>query len=171
MTTSFIVIDHAAASRLWRDYARARPEAAASDSAFTVEHFGDTPELADELLHAVLGGRKRATSALVREFTVDGDPRPRIGMHVIVCDGRGTPRVILRTVELRIGDFGSVDDKFAADEGGRDRTLDGWRAGHRRYFTRVSSAWQTPWSESEDIVFERFRVVWPPALADAASTD
>ncbi|WP_295789538.1 ASCH domain-containing protein [uncultured Microbacterium sp.] len=167
MNTTPIEIDHAAAQRLWQEYAQARPGAAAADPSFTVEHFGDSPELAEELLDAVVSGAKRATSALVREFTAEGDPLPRIGAHWIACDGRGTPRVVLRTTELRIGDFSSVDERFAADEGEGDRTIENWRDGHRRYFSRVGSAWPTPWTENDDIVFERFRVVWPPDLADA----
>lgn len=155
---------------MWNDYARAWPERAASDPELVVEHFGDTPRLADELLDAVVSGAKRATSALVREFTVVGDPLPRIGAHWIACDGRGMPRVVLRTTELRIGDFSSVDERFAADESEGDRTIENWRDGHRRYFSRISSAWPTAWTESDDIVFERFRVVWPPDLADADGT-
>ena len=69
-------------------------------------------------------GPKRATADLVAELTRDGDPLPRVGGHWIACDGAGRPRVVLRSVELRLGPFDSVDEAFAFDEGEDDRTLD-----------------------------------------------
>ncbi|MDP9695562.1 UNVERIFIED_ORG: uncharacterized protein YhfF [Arthrobacter globiformis] len=42
----------------------------------------------------------------------------RIGSHWIACDGAGVPRVVLRTVELRLGPF--TDEAFARDEGEDD---------------------------------------------------
>ncbi|MBG6179375.1 hypothetical protein IWX62_000550, partial [Arthrobacter sp. CAN_A1] len=47
-------------------------------------------------------------------------------------------------------------------------SLESWRREHRRYWTRVSAAQGRHWSESDDIVFERFSVVWPPEHADSA---
>lgn len=49
-----------------------RPEAVAACPDYTVEHFGDTRRLADELLAHVLSGRKRATSELVADFQASG---------------------------------------------------------------------------------------------------
>ncbi|MBG6192468.1 uncharacterized protein YhfF [Arthrobacter sp. CAN_A212] len=73
-------------------------------------------------------------------------------------------------MELRIGDFTSADAKFAVDEGEDDLSLESWRREHRRYWTRVSAAQDRQWTESDEIVFERFSVVWPPEHADLAST-
>lgn len=164
--TERIIVDRAAADRMWAAYREARPEAAAAGPEYTVEHFGDSPRLADELLDAVLHGPKRATSELVAEFLADGDPVPRIGSHWIACDGTGAPRIIIRSTELRIGPFTSADASFAFDEGEDDRSLESWQREHRRYFTRVAEARGATWSEDEEIVFERFTVVWPPEHAD-----
>ncbi|WP_374108109.1 MULTISPECIES: ASCH domain-containing protein [Microbacterium] len=87
---------------------------------------------------------------------------PRVGSHWIACDGRGVPRIIIRTVELRLGPFASADAAFAADEGEDDLSLANWQREHRRYWTRVAQAQGREWSEDEEIVFERFQVVWPP---------
>lgn len=168
-TISPIVIDNAAAVRMWQDYAAARPDAVAACPEYTVEHFGDSERLADELLACVLEGEKRATSSLVAEYIAEGQQLPRIGSHWIACDGRGTPRAILRTTEMRLGVFESSDARFAFDEGEDDRSLDSWRTEHRRYWTRISSALGREWSEDHDeIVFERFSVAWPPEHADGA---
>ncbi len=160
-------LDLEAAARMWTAYAAAHPEAvAATGGEHTVETFGDSVELADELLDLVLAGGKRATAGLAAEFAADGVPLPRIGSHWIACDGAGTPRIVIRSLELRLGDFTSVDETFAYDEGEGDRLLATWRDDHRRYWVRTSAARGSEWSEGDEIVFERFAVVWPPEFAD-----
>ncbi|MFI8632896.1 ASCH domain-containing protein [Microbacterium sp. NPDC077663] len=166
LSSAAFPLDRAAADRMWADYRAAHPAAAAAGSEYTVEHFGDSPRLADQLLEAVISGPKRATAELVAEFTTHGDELPRIGGHWIACDGTGAPRIIIRSTELRVGQFGSVDAAFAYDEGEDDRTLESWQREHRRYFTRVAAARGAVWSEEDEIVFERFSVVWPPEHAD-----
>lgn len=155
-------LDLAAAERMWAEYAAARPDLAHPDDEHPVERFGDSPALADELLELVVAGTKRATAALVSEFADEDEPLPRVGGHWIACDGTGAPRVVLRSTELRLARFDDVDAAFAHDEGEDDRTLASWRDAHRRYWTRSRAAW----SEDEEIVLERFTVVWPPELAD-----
>ena len=54
-----------------------------------------------------------------------------------------------------------MDAKFAYDEGEGDRTLESWIDGHRRYFERVSAERGAIWNEDDEVVFERFQVVWP----------
>ena len=67
-SSAALPLDRAAADRMWAAYRDARPEAAAAGPEYTVEHFGDSVRLADELLDAVLTGPKRATSELVADF-------------------------------------------------------------------------------------------------------
>src|SRR5919107_831486 len=150
---------------MWRDYVDAHPERAAADDEHPVERFGDSAELADELIGLVLHGPKRATAGLGADFAAEGEPLPRIGGHWIACDGSGAPRAVLRTVELRVGPIGSVDDAFAWDEGEGDRTRDDWLRGHRAYFTRTCAARGERFDDAQEVVFERFAVVWPPEVA------
>lgn len=56
-----------------------------------------------------------------------------------------------------------------AAEGEDDLGLSSWRREHRRYRMRVSAAQGRDWSEKDEIVFERFSVVWPPEHADETS--
>jgi uncharacterized protein YhfF len=154
------------ATAFWAAYSAAHPDAVRVCPEYTVEHFGDSARLADELLREVTHGAKRATAELASAFAADGDPLPRIGSHWIACDSSGAPRVVLRSVEFRVGTFGSVDESFAWDEGEGDRTLASWKREHSRYWTRTCAARGAVWSEDDEIVFERFRVVWPPELAD-----
>ncbi|WP_328459838.1 ASCH domain-containing protein [Actinoplanes sp. NBC_00393] len=160
-------VDTAAAAQFWASYAAARPDAVRVAPDYTVERFGDSAELADELLELVAAGAKRATSSLMADFDTESNPLPRIGCHWIVCDSTGAPRLVLRTTELRIGAFHSVEESFAHAEGEDDRTRESWMANHRHYWQRRCATLGRPWDEhSEEILFERFTVVFPLNLAD-----
>ena len=152
------------AERMWREYVAVHPEHAQEDP--PSECFGDSAELADELLGLVLHGPKRATAGAVAEFDHAGELLPRIGNHWIVHDGVGTPRAVLRSIELRVGPLDSVDAAFAWDEGEGDRTLASWLREHTRYFQRTLAAIGVPFHPQIEVVFERFAVVWPPDVAD-----
>ncbi|MEV6599187.1 ASCH domain-containing protein [Actinoplanes sp. NPDC051346] len=163
--TAPAAVDASAAASFWAEYAAARPNEARACPDYAVERFGDSAELADELLRLVVQGTKRATSSLFSAYVEDGEPLPRIGSHWIVCDSAGIPRIILRTVELRIGAFHSVDEQFAYDEGEDDRSRASWLTEHRKFWQRGCEARGTAWSEDSEVVFERFRVVFPLNLA------
>jgi len=158
--------DRDAAAALWQEFLAAHPDAATLAPDCAVEFYGDSSELADELLALVIEGTKRATAGLVDDYLRAGEALPRIGGYWIACDGRGAPRVVQQSTELRIGLLESVDDAFAWDEGEGDRTRSDWLAGHRRYFTRALAARGVAFDGSQPVVFERFRVVWPPEHAD-----
>ncbi|WP_254431375.1 ASCH domain-containing protein [Agromyces sp. Marseille-P2726] len=154
-------IDRAAADAMWNEYRAAYPGDATDPEPPTAEFFGDHPELTDALLALVLDGTKRATATLVAEFEAEGQPLPRVGSHWIACDSTGAPRAVLRSTELRLGPFSSVDAAFAFDEGEDDRSLESWRENHSRYWRRAAAAIGLEWSETHEILFERFSVVWP----------
>jgi uncharacterized protein YhfF len=158
-------VDREAGLAMWGRYRTANPDVPADDDV-VVECFGDSPELADELIALVVDGPKRATAALVAEYAADGDALPRIGSHWVACDGAGRPRAVLRTGELRLGPVSSVDAQFAWDEGEYARTLESWLDGHRRYWRRSCDRIGIGYSDDLEVCFERFRVVWPPDLAD-----
>ncbi|WP_152194377.1 ASCH domain-containing protein [Georgenia subflava] len=151
---------------MWAQYSAARPDVVRSSPEYTIDRFGDSVELSDALLGLVVHGSKRATADLVDEFAARGEELPRLGSHWIACDGSGVPRVVLRSVELRVGTISSADEAFARDEGEDDRTLASWLTEHRRYWTRTCAARGATFTDTDEIVFERFRVVWPPELAD-----
>ncbi|MGB7820410.1 MAG: MBL fold metallo-hydrolase [Ornithinibacter sp.] len=160
-----VVVDTAAGRRMWRDYLAATP-GLPPEGDVVVECFGDSPSLADELIQFVVDGPKRATAGLVAGYAADAQSLPRVGAHWVACDGSGKPRAVLRTSELRVGPLHSVDAQFAWDEGEYDRSLETWLDGHRRYFRRECERIGIEFSDDLEVVFERFRVVWPPTLAD-----
>jgi uncharacterized protein YhfF len=99
-------------------------------------YFGDSAELAHELVELVLHGPKRATAGL-SEFN-DQMPlvKPVAGGYSVLTERDGTPRAVIRTTVLGRLPFAEVDAAFAWDEGEGDRTLADWKEGHRRFFTR-----------------------------------
>lgn len=120
--------------------------------------FGDTVELANELIALVLSGQKRATAGSVAEYEDEGLPLPRSGDRWIACDGRGRPRAVIETTEVRVGPLSSVDEQFAWDEGEGDRTRADWLSAHTAYFTRTHSRLGLPFHPDIPVVFERFDV-------------
>jgi uncharacterized protein YhfF len=112
--------------------------------------FGDTPELADELLELVRIRKKTATCWA----TSEGDKGVAIGKRWIVKDSQGRPGAILETVELKRRRFGEVDAAFAYDEGEGNRSLEDWRRMHTAYFTR-----RDEFSPDMELYCERFRLV------------
>ena len=154
------------AMAMWREYAAGRTGSVPPEEDPVVEQFGDHRALADELLALVLTGTKRATAGLVADFAAADEPLPRVGGHWIACDGAGVPRCVLRSTELRLGRLSSVDDAFAWDEGENDRTRDTWLAGHLGLLHPHAGGPGNAWSDDLEVVFERFRVVWPPEVAD-----
>ncbi|MET1006295.1 MAG: ASCH domain-containing protein [Propionibacteriaceae bacterium] len=163
-------VDREAAETMWREYCAVHPEAARRGGLDYVGQFGDSVEMADELVGLVIRGVKTGTAGLLSDFDLDTDPLPRIGGHWIACDGSGAPRVVLQSVDLRLGSIDSVDDAFAWDEGEMDRTRDSWLEGHRRFWQRARADLTETGSPSSEVVFERVRVVWPPAEAARAAT-
>jgi uncharacterized protein YhfF len=125
-----------------------------------VDPFGDSAELADELLDLVIHGPKRATAGAVADYEREGAPLPRPGTISIATDGASRARAVLRTTEVRIGPLSSVDDEFAWDEGEGDRTRAGWLADHERYFRRYLPTIGVDFHPDMATVFERFEVLF-----------
>jgi uncharacterized protein YhfF len=115
----------------------------------------------------VVAGTKRAAASLMRDYADGRLPLPAVGDFVVVVDGAGAPRCIWRTTEIEIKPLDTVDARFAWDEGEGDRTIDWWLAAHRRYFARKAARDGFEMHDAIEAVFERFTVVWPPAIADS----
>jgi len=157
--------DRQSAAAMWAEYVAEHPEYA-DDTPPPLERFGDSAQMADELLDTVLHGPKRATAGAVAEFRADEEPLPRIGGHWIVADAAGQACAVIRSLELRIGPLDSVDEAFAWDEGEGERTREWWLDAHRAYMRRAFAGRGLEYDDRIEVVFERFAVVWPPAYAD-----
>jgi len=123
--------------------------------------FGDSPQLAHELVELVLHGPKRATAGLAAWATLHpGDAAVADG-YSVVTEFDGTPRCVVRTAWLGQRTLREVDEQFAWDEGEGDRTLADWMDGHRRYFKRVCPSLGIDFSDDIEVQLERFELLYP----------
>jgi len=76
--------------------------------------FGDGPDLANRLLELVLSGEQRATCWAESQVPLSAE----VGKLMVVLDGQGVPKAVLKTIELTKRRFDEVDEAFAYDEGG-----------------------------------------------------
>lgn len=120
--------------------------------------FGDSVELANELLALVLDGTKRATAGSVAEYEADGEALPQVGDYAIALDGTMRPRAVLRITHVRVGSLSSVDDRFAYEEGEGDRTRRYWLDAHTTYFQRVLPELGIDFDADMATIFQRFDV-------------
>lgn len=147
--------------QFWQTYLITLPEAApARRAAYVAEPFGDNPALADELGALALAGTKTATCSSLWEWEAEGKPITEVGAFWVVLDGRGAPLCIVETIEVTVRRFDEVDEAFAYEEGEDDRSLQAWREGHQRFFTRTLAAIGKEFTPEMPLVCERFRVVY-----------
>ena len=116
--------------------------------------FGDSPELADELLALVLIGKKTATCCSLSQSEDETWPMPKPGDRWIVLDGVQRPRCVIETTEIKTQRFDQVDAQFAHEEGEGDQSYAYWRKVHEDCFTR-----QGRFAPGMLVVCERFRLV------------
>ena len=158
--TELAPIDRAAVPAFWERAQAAGAIPSDREVPECVERFGDSAELADELLDLVLHGPKRATAGSVAALEQEGEALPVVGDLWIAADGSGRPRAVLRTTEVRTGPLSSVDDTFAWDEGEGDRSRSMWLADHEAFFRRQLPSLGIEFDPDMATVFERFEVVY-----------
>ena len=112
--------------------------------------FGDSPELADELLALVLSGAKTATCGAMRDFN-DKEPAPTVGRR----RGAGRPGPpSLRDRDGQCGDPALRPGGRSLRGGGGEGPYEAWRDGHIAYFERNGG-----YRPDMLLACERFRVV------------
>lgn len=124
------------------------------------EGFGDNPELAEELGQLIHQGIKTATCASLWEHEFEGSSLPQVGQYEIVLDGKNLPLAIYQLTEVTIRPYDEVDAAFAFEEGEGDRSLQSWRDGHWRFFSRVLAVIGLKADPKMPLVCQRFRVVY-----------
>lgn len=115
--------------------------------------FGDSPELADELVALVVKGIKTATCCSLHAFEQE-ETSPSVGGYSIILNGEGQPVCVIRTLTLRLVRFSEVSEDQARKEGEGDLSLEYWRAGHQAFFEREGT-----YAENMELVFEEFQLV------------
>lgn len=149
-------------------WAAFRADRAGAPADYRLLWFGDADSsLADRLADLVANGPKRATTALARDWETGKEPVfPKAGDMWLVVGAGSRPVCVVETTWVETRAFAEVDAVFAWDEGEGDRTLADWRAGHLHNFSAQAAAEGFSFGEASLVVLERFRVIWPAALAD-----
>lgn len=134
---------------------------------FSAAALGHSRALADERAGLILAGVKRAQATLKREFEQSLEALPQPGEHLVVLDGEGTPRAIVRNTHVELRRFREIDDEFAFAAGEGDLTLRWWLAAHRQDWSEQAEREGFELGEDSELVLEYFELVWPPADAAA----
>lgn len=148
-----------AVAAFWAEFCRAAsvPES----TPYQAWYFGDSPELAHELVELVLQGPKRATAGAAWAVDLEPDLGAVPHGYSVVTERDGTPRCVIRTTTLERRALHAVDAQFAWDEGEGDRTLADWLDGHRRFFKRECAREGVPFAEDMPVQLERFELLYP----------
>ena len=142
----------------WLAYQR---ECGVKVEGFSATALGPTRALADELALLVGNGVKRAHATLRREFEKDLEALPAPGEHVVVLDGAGHPRAIVRNTHVELRHFDQIDDEFAFNAGEGDLTLRWWLVAHRQQWSEQAEREGFEIGETSELVLEFFDLVWP----------
>ena len=146
----------------WLEYQRA---CAVQVEGFSASALGHTRLLADTLAELVVSGVKRAHATPLRDFQKDLEPLPQPGDHLVVLDGAGAPRAIVRATHVELRHFNEIDDTFAFEAGEGDLTLRWWLTAHRQDFAERGELEGFDVHERMELVLEHFERVWPPVGA------
>ena len=146
--------------KFWQAFCEENPVVKANEP-YQVWYFGNTSEMAKELVELVLKGMKTATASLFWEYENKPEEAPIVGGYSVVTDYEGVPQCVIRTTELNVVPFNEVNEQFAFDEGEGDQSLDYWRAVHWDYFSRCCIEIHREPSNMMLINCERFELLYP----------
>ncbi len=113
---------------------RAATLAGMSSEELPVAEFAFPGPLRDQLVAAILAGRKTTTSGLAADYELQGEPLPRPGLRQVVVDSAGDPVAVIETTAVRVVRLADVDLAHALGEGEGYASVAEWRAGHERYW-------------------------------------
>jgi uncharacterized protein YhfF len=134
--------------------------------ALPVVEFAFPGELRDRLVAAVLAGEKTATTGLLVEWELDGEPIPQAGERFLVVDSSESPVAIIELEDVRVLRLADVDIAVAQDEGEGFNTVAEWRRDHEAFWNSYADELRTrlddpAWRLVDDtpVVVERFRLI------------
>lgn len=122
--------------------------------------FGNSPEMADELLAHVLKGEKTGTSSLYILYELEQEQVPKVESYSVLLDGNDQAQAIICTKVVEILPYSQVSEVHGYLEGEGDRTLNYWRSVHQPFFEQELKKYGQTFSEDMLIVYELFELVY-----------
>lgn len=98
---------------------------------------GTPGEMRANLNALVLAGVKTATAGLLTdEYAQENEELEHVGERLVLVDDHDALLGVVEITGVEVVRFADVTWDFARAEGEGDRSIDEWRDGHRRYWTR-----------------------------------
>jgi uncharacterized protein YhfF len=145
-----------------------------ADVELPVIEFAFPGELRDRLIAAILRGEKTATTGLLVEWELDGDPIPRTGERFAVIDSAGERVAVIEITDVQVVDLGEVDLAVAREEGEGFDSVAAWRAGHEAFWNDYIEELRArlgdrSWAlgDQTQVIVERFRLLGTPDAPSA----
>lgn len=136
------------------------------DPPLRIAEFGFPGELRDRLVGAILTGEKTATTGLVIEWQLDGEPLPRGGERFVVVDSTEAPVAVIEVRDVQVVPLAEVGLAVARDEGEGFASVREWRLAHEAYWNGYAGELRArladpSWALGDDtpIVVQRFRLI------------
>ena len=129
------------------------------DTKYAVWSFGNTKEMADELVDLVNKGIKTATTGAYDLYEED-EEIPKVGEYNIILNGSDEPICITVTREVYILEYNVISANHAFLEGEGDRSYEYWKRVHDEYFKEEFKNSGKEFYEQAPMVCEVFEKVY-----------
>jgi uncharacterized protein YhfF len=116
---------------------------------------GTAGEMRIELNALVMAGTKTATTGLLEDYAKETEGLEYVGERLALLDNQGRSIATIEIIDVEVKPFIEVTWAHAEAEGEGDASLEEWRAGHRRYWSRMG----TPVDDHTAVVCLTFRLV------------
>ncbi|WP_120496897.1 ASCH domain-containing protein [Kiloniella sp. EL199] len=140
--------------KICRDYIPTEDRNASFSSWF----FGDSPEMADDLLALVMEDKKTATCGALFDYEYDDEDLPEEGSYHILTDFAGKPRCLIQMTLVSLAAYRDVTEDFALAEG--EGTYEKWLRDHQAFFTRRAAVTGNNFTHDTLLVLERFKLIY-----------
>lgn len=144
----------------WKEFQQEMPEYRGLETPPSY-YFCDNKKDADECADLVRKGIKQATTHSLLGMQIHEEKLPTVGDLAIVTNWHGTPKAIIKTIQVEIIQFKDITAEYAFIEGEGDRSLDYWREVHWAYYIRELSEHDLIPSKDMELVCEHFETIWP----------
>lgn len=127
----------------------------------TAEYYCADEYNANECARLINAGIKTASCSLKAGYDIENEPFPEIGRLTVVLNWAEEPVCIVKLNHVSCCPFNEVTEEFAKSEGEGDGTYEWWHKAHINFFTEYAKTIGAEFTETSELVLERFDKVYP----------